>query len=72
MRVNLDKARRTEIERRGQFPERLLLYLPCHQFACVFNRNLMQINARGMTGAVISVTEAYNDKYLFLQPYSAA
>ena len=54
MRVDLDKeARRLEIERRGQFPElTTCIYRVTNSH--VFNRNLMQINARGMTGAVIS------------------
>ena len=48
MRVNLDQeARRLEVERRGQFPELITN-------ASVFDRSLMQINARAMTGAVIS------------------
>ena len=52
MRVDLDKeARRLEIERRGQFPElTTCIYRVTNSH--VFNR--MQINARGMTGAVIS------------------
>ena len=54
MRVNLDQeARRLEIERRGQFPE-LGTCIYCVTNASVFNRSLMQINARAMTGAVIS------------------
>ena len=54
MRVNLDQeARRLEIERRGQFPELgTCIYRVTN--ASVFNRSLMQINARAMTGAVIS------------------
>ena len=54
MRVDLNKeARRQEIERRGQFPElTTCIYRVTNSH--VFNRNLMQINARGMTGAVIS------------------
>ena len=54
MRVDLNKeARRLEIERRGQFPElTTCIYRVTNSH--VFNRNLMQINARGMTGAVIS------------------
>ena len=54
MRVDLDKeARRLEIERHGQFPElTTCIYRVTNSH--VFNRNLMQINARGMTGAVIS------------------
>ena len=52
--VNLDQeARRLEIERRGQFPELgTCIYRVTN--ASVFNRSLMQINARAMTGAVIS------------------
>ena len=47
------EARRLEIERRGQFPElTTCIYRVTNSH--VFNRNLMQINARGMTGAVIS------------------
>ena len=54
MRVDLDKeARRLEIERRGQFPE-LTTCIYRVTNANVFDRSLMQINARGMTGAVIS------------------
>ena len=54
MRVDLDKeARRLEIERRGQFPE-LITCIYRITNSNVFNRSLMQINARGMTGAVIS------------------
>ena len=54
MRVNLDQeARRLEIERRGKFPELgTCIYRVTN--ASVFNRSLMQINARAMTGAVIS------------------
>ena len=54
MRVDLDKeARRLEIERRGQFPE-LTTCIYRVTNANVFDRSLVQINARGMTGAVIS------------------
>lgn len=54
MRVDLDKeARRLEIERRGQFPE-LTTCIYRITNAHVFGRSLMQINARAMTGAVIS------------------
>ena len=54
MRVDLDKeARRLEIERRGQFPESITCIYRITN-SNVFNRSLMQINARGMTGAVIS------------------
>jgi len=54
MRVDLDKeARRLEIERRGQFPE-LITCIYRVTNSHVFNRTLMQINARAMTGAVIS------------------
>ena len=54
MRIDLDKeARRLEKERRGQFPELgTCIYRVTN--ASVFNRSLMQINARAMTGAVIS------------------
>ena len=54
MRVNLDQeARRLEVERRGQFPElNTCIYRITN--ASVFDRSLMQINARAMTGAVIS------------------
>ena len=54
MRVNLDQeARRLEVERRGQFPElNTCIYRITN--ASVFGRSLMQINARAMTGAVIS------------------
>ena len=54
MRVNLDQeARRLEIERRGQFPELgTCIYRVTNP--SVFGRSLMQINARAMTGAVIS------------------
>ncbi len=54
MRVDLDKeARRLEIERRGQFPE-LTTCIYRVTNANVFDRSLVQINARAMTGAVIS------------------
>ena len=57
MRVDLDKeARRLEIERRGQFPE-LTTCIYRVTNANVFDRSLVQINARGMTGAVISRSE---------------
>ena len=54
MRIDLDKeARRLEIERRGQFPELgTCIYRITNP--SVFGRSLMQINARAMTGAVIS------------------
>ncbi len=53
MRIDLDKeARRLEKERRGQFPElTTCIYRVTNP---VFGRSLMQINARAMTGAVIS------------------
>ena len=54
MRIDLDKeARRLEKERRGQFPE-LTTCIYRVTNPAVFNRSLMQINARTMTGAVIS------------------
>ena len=54
MRIDLDKeARRLEKERRGQFPE-LTTCIYRVTNPAVFNRSLMQINARAMTGAVIS------------------
>ena len=54
MRVDLDQeARRLEIERRGQFPELNTCIFRVSN-PSVFNRSLMQINARAMTGAVIS------------------
>lgn len=47
------EARRLEIERRGQFPELgTCIYRVTNP--SVFGRSLMQINARAMTGAVIS------------------
>ncbi|MDR0937773.1 MAG: transporter [Mediterranea sp.] len=53
-RVDLDKeARRLEQERRGKFPELKTCMFHVTN-ASVFNRSLMQINARSMTGAVIS------------------
>ena len=53
MRVNLDQEARLEVERRGQFPElNTCIYRITN--ASVFGRSLMQINARAMTGAVIS------------------
>ena len=54
MRVDLEKeARRLEVERRGQFPALNSCMFKITN-ANIFNRNLMQINARAMTGAVIS------------------
>ena len=54
MRVDLDKeARRLEIERRGQFPELTTCIFRVSNQA-VFGRTLAQINARAMTGAVVS------------------
>ena len=54
MRIDLDKeARRLEKERRSQFPE-LTTCLFRVTNPAVFDRSLMQINARAMTGAVIS------------------
>ena len=54
MRIDLDKeARRLEKERRSQFPE-LTTCLFRVTNPAVFGRSLMQINARAMTGAVIS------------------
>ena len=54
MRIDLDKeARRLEKERRSQFPE-LTTCLFRVTNPDVFDRSLMQINARAMTGAVIS------------------
>lgn len=54
MRIDLDKeARRLEKERRSQFPELGTCIFRITN-AAVFNRSLMQINARAMTGAVIS------------------
>ena len=53
-RVDLDReARRLETERRGQFPE-LLTCIYRVTNPVVFGRSLMQINARAITGAVIS------------------
>ena len=53
MRIDLDKeARRLEKERRSQFPE-LTTCLFRVTNPAVFDRSLMQINARAMTGAVI-------------------
>lgn len=54
MHIDLDKeARRLEKERRSQFPElNTCIYRVTN--SAVFNRSLMQINARAMTGAVIS------------------
>ena len=52
--IDLDKeARRLEKERRSQFPE-LTTCLFRVTNPAVFDRSLMQINARAMTGAVIS------------------
>ena len=61
MRVNLDQeARRLEIERRGQFPELgTCIYRVTNP--SVFGRSLMQINARAMTGAVISRLKHYEE-----------
>lgn len=54
MRIDLDKeARRLEKERRSQFPELSTCIFRVTNSA-IFNRSLMQINARAMTGAVIS------------------
>lgn len=54
MHIDLDKeARRLEKERRGQFPElTTCIYRVANP--AVFGRSLMQINARAVTGAVIS------------------
>lgn len=54
MHIDLDaEARRLEKERRGQFPElNTCIYRVSNPV--VFNRNLAQINARAMTGAIIS------------------
>ena len=54
MRVDLDKeARRLELERRSGFPELTTCIFRVTNQA-VFGRTLAQINARAMTGAVIS------------------
>lgn len=54
MKVDLEKeARRLEIERRGQFPELKTCIFRITNFN-VFGKSLVQINARAMTGAVIS------------------
>ncbi len=54
MHIDLDReARRLEKERRGQFPE-LITCIYRITNPVVFGRTLMQINARAMTGAVIS------------------
>lgn len=54
MRIDLDKeARRLEKERRSQYPELGTCIFRITNPA-VFNRSLTQIDARGMTGAVIS------------------
>ena len=54
MHIDLDReARRLETERRGQFPE-LLTCIYRVTNPVVFGRSLMQINARAITGAVIS------------------
>ena len=54
MHIDLDReARRLETERRGQFPE-LLTCIYRVTNPIVFGRSLMQINARAITGAVIS------------------
>ena len=54
MRIDLDKeARRLEKERRSQFPELTTCQIRVTTPA-VFGSSLMQINARAMTGAVIS------------------
>ena len=54
MRVDLDKeARRLELERRSSFPELTTCIFRVTNQA-VFGRTLAQINARAMTGAVIS------------------
>lgn len=54
MHIDLDKeARRLEKERRSQYPElNTCIYRITN--SAVFGRSLMQINARAMTGAVIS------------------
>lgn len=54
MRIDLDKeARRLEKERRGKYPElNTCIYRVTNTL--VFGRSLMQINARALTGAVIS------------------
>ena len=54
MHIDLDReARRLEKERRGQYPE-LITCIYRITNPIVFGRTLMQINARAMTGAVIS------------------
>ena len=54
MHIDIDReARRLETERRGQFPE-LLTCIYRVTNPVVFGRSLMQINARAITGAVIS------------------
>ena len=54
LRVDLDKeARRLEKERRGQFPD-LTTGMFCITNPNVFDKSLVQLNARAMTGAVIS------------------
>lgn len=54
LRVDLEKeARRLEVERRGEYPE-LTTCIFRVENPTVFGRSLMQINARAMTGAVIS------------------
>ena len=54
MHVDLDKeARRLEAERRGSFPELGTCIFRVTNRA-VFGRTLAQINARAMTGAVVS------------------
>ena len=58
MHIDLDReARRLEKERRGQFPE-LITCIYRITNPIVFGRTLMQINARAMTGAVISRPQA--------------
>ena len=61
MRVDLEKeARRLEIERRGQYPELITCIFRVSN-ASVFDKSLMQINARAMTGAVISRLKHKNE-----------
>ena len=54
MRINLDKeARQLENERRGSFPELITCIFKVTN-PMAFNRTLSQLNARVMTGAVVS------------------
>ncbi len=54
MRVDLEKeARKLELERRSQYPELTTCIFKVNN-PFVFGKNLVQINARAMTGAVIS------------------